>query len=426
MGTSKFHKFTTSYVMVYNRGYQDRGDVESAVTTKVKGVAYSNFSDDQLHVPDAYKPMYRRIWDVADQVIPASENNAFFVATNVIITPNQTIGLCPEVRVSTISEHSVTIDTHALPEVLYRLAPVSLWDDPAVPGAICDDDPYSCPIGEPFLLGNGVRTGRCSNETEGNPRTCEIHAWCPVEVNNMPLLVAFFILGDGLALLEGVQNYTVLLKNFIAFPKFGEEYRRRNILDSYTKEQLNSCHFDPKNDSYCPIFTLGTIIQEAGISNFTDIAISGGVVAIEISWDCNLDRDFKSHCLPKYEFRRLDDPNAKVAPGWNFRYAQYYRDDVRTLFKVFGIKFVVNVYGEARKFSIIPTLLNIGSGLALLGLAEVVCDLVVLYIFSKGPVYREAKYQVVHGEDAYKVSEGEEEEEVGRRDNRSYRTFRDS
>ena len=36
--------------------------------------------------------MYTRIWDVADYVIPPAENGAFFVATNVIITPNQTRG----------------------------------------------------------------------------------------------------------------------------------------------------------------------------------------------------------------------------------------------------------------------------------------------------------------------------------------------
>lgn len=37
--------------------------------------------------------LYTRIWDVADYVIPAAENGAFFVATNVIITPNQTRGM---------------------------------------------------------------------------------------------------------------------------------------------------------------------------------------------------------------------------------------------------------------------------------------------------------------------------------------------
>ena len=36
--------------------------------------------------------LYTRVWDVADYVIPPAENGAFFVATNVIITANQTRG----------------------------------------------------------------------------------------------------------------------------------------------------------------------------------------------------------------------------------------------------------------------------------------------------------------------------------------------
>ncbi len=36
--------------------------------------------------------IYTRVWDVADYVIPPAENGAFFVATNVIITANQSRG----------------------------------------------------------------------------------------------------------------------------------------------------------------------------------------------------------------------------------------------------------------------------------------------------------------------------------------------
>ena len=36
--------------------------------------------------------------------------------------------------------------------------------------------------------------------------------------------------------------------------------------------------------------------------------------------DCNLDLDFMKFCKPLYSFRRADDPNTNIAPGWNFRY----------------------------------------------------------------------------------------------------------
>ncbi|CAG0897907.1 unnamed protein product, partial [Darwinula stevensoni] len=88
-----------------------------------------------------------------------------------------------------------------------------------------------------------------------------------------------------------------------------------NFLEKHANEQLKPCRLHPEDDPYCPIFTLGTIIQEAGISNFSDIAVSGGVIAIEILWNCDLERDFQKHCLPKYEFRRIDDPEVVVEPG---------------------------------------------------------------------------------------------------------------
>ena len=44
----------------------------------------------------------QQVWDEADYVVPPAENGAFFVTTNVVITPNQTWGECPEVGDITI------------------------------------------------------------------------------------------------------------------------------------------------------------------------------------------------------------------------------------------------------------------------------------------------------------------------------------
>ena len=52
----------------------------------------------------------------------------------------------------------------------------------------------------------------------------------------------------------------------------------------------------------------------------------------------------------------------KIAPGLNYRRADYTGENRRTLYKTYGINFVVNVHGEAGKFSVIPTLLNLGAG----------------------------------------------------------------
>ena len=58
---------------------------------------YSQSSLGSLHLPPNLRGLYDRVWDEADYVVPPAENGAFFVTTNVVITPNQTLGTCPEV-----------------------------------------------------------------------------------------------------------------------------------------------------------------------------------------------------------------------------------------------------------------------------------------------------------------------------------------
>ena len=42
----------------------------------------------------------------------------------------------------------------------------------------------------------------------------------------------------------------------------------------------------------------GDMVAAAG-GNYTQLSISGGVVAVHIEWICNLDWDFQKYCLPK-------------------------------------------------------------------------------------------------------------------------------
>jgi hypothetical protein len=46
--------------------------------------------------------------------------------------------------------------------------------------------------------------------------------WCPIEVDELPL-------GKTKALMEKSEDYTVYIKNSIAFPFFGPEFVRNNL-----------------------------------------------------------------------------------------------------------------------------------------------------------------------------------------------------
>ncbi|XP_074244468.1 P2X purinoceptor 5 isoform X3 [Saimiri boliviensis] len=269
------------WVFLIKKGYQDVDtSLQSAVITKVKGVAFTNTSD-----------LGERLWDVADYVIPPQGENVFFVVTNLIVTPNQRQNVCAE--------------------------------NEDIPDGVCSED-SDCHPGEAVTAGNGVKTGRClwrDNSTRG---TCEIFAWCPLETRSRPAE----------PFLKEAEDFTIFIKNYIRFPKF----------------------------------------------NFSN---------------------------------RLDNKLSKsVSSGYNFRFAKYYRDaagaEFRTLIKAYGIRFDVMVNGKAGKFSIIPTVINLGSGVALMGAGAFFCDLVLIYLIKKREFYRDKKYEEVRGlEDSSQDAEDE-------------------
>lgn len=336
--------YVIGYVCVWKKGYQDTDTILSSVTTKVKGIALTNTTE-----------MGERIWDVADYIIPPQEDGSFFVLTNMIITPNQTQSKCAEIPTS---------------------------------ASLCSSH-KDCKRGFNDARGNGVRTGRCVPFSD-TVKTCEVLAWCPLEkTDDEP---------PDPPLLSDAENFTVLIKNSIRYPKFN--FNKRNILPNINSSYLTQCVFSRETDPDCPIFRLKDIVEEAQ-EDFQTMAVHGGVMGLQIRWDCDLDMP-DSWCMPRYTFRRLDnkDPDNNVAPGYNFRFAKYYKDsdgkEVRTLIKGYGIRFDVMVFGEAGKFHIVPTLLNIGAGLALLGLVAVICDWIVLTFMKRKHHYREQKYTYVN------------------------------
>ncbi|XP_053131092.1 P2X purinoceptor 5 isoform X2 [Hemicordylus capensis] len=271
--------------------------------------------------------------------------------TNLIVTPNQQQATCAE--------------------------------SSSVPDTLCYRD-QDCPAGEAVVAGNGVKMGRCLKVGSNMSGTCEILAWCPVEKKGK----------SKKPLLANAENFTVYIKNAIRFPKF--KFSKTNVLDTEDDAYLKTCRYGLEQPYY-PIFRLGNLIRWAG-SDFQEMGSEGGVIGIQIEWNCDLDKA-PTACNPHYSFSRLDSKFAEkaIASGYNFRFAKYYRDanntDFRTLIKAYGIRFDVMVNGKAGKFNIIPTVINVGSGLALMGAGAFFCDLVLLYLIKKSNFYRGKKYE---------------------------------
>uniref|UniRef100_W5MJ17 P2X purinoceptor n=1 Tax=Lepisosteus oculatus TaxID=7918 RepID=W5MJ17_LEPOC len=335
-------------MLFWNKEYQEYDQVVSSVTAKVKGVAVTNITD-----------VGEILWDAADYSGLSQGKNSFFVMTNAIVTNKQRQGKCAEVPGS---------------------------------GKICYRD-QDCTKGYSDQHSHGVQTGSCV-KYDTTRKTCQVVAWCPIESKNKP---------PKPALLESAENFTVLIKNNIRFPAFN--YIKRNILPHMNDTYLKSCMFSRRMDPLCPILRLGDIVQEAR-ENFSQMAVEGGVIGIQINWHCNLDRFFHK-CLPEYSFRRLDEKesNKTLYPGLNFRFARYNMNngiEERMLFKAFGIRFDVMVFGKAGRFSIIQLVIYIGSTLSYYALTTVFIDwFITTYLYPRCCAratknnYSEKKYETV-------------------------------
>lgn len=338
--------YVVLWVMIREKGYQKADHAVSGVTAKLKGIAFANITDNPS--------IGASVWDAADYVIPPQQNSAFFVMTNLVSTPGQSLGTCEE-------SHDVYKNN-------------------------CTDD-NDCMSGTLVMLGSGVQTGKCvpSTRIEGL-KVCEIYGWCPTEYDITP----------DPHLLSSAENFTVMLKNSIEFPLY--RVKRRNILEWMTKPFLQKCRYNPDDDElkYCPIFRLGDILKFSDAKN-KNIWKKGGMMSIHIEWNCDLDFDERK-CVPKYVFRRLDDFESPVAKGWNFRFCEHYFENgtrMRNMIKAYGIQFFITVYGKGGKFDVLTFSMNLGSGLALLGIATVLCDMIVLNITRKRSLYRRAKIDLV-------------------------------
>jgi hypothetical protein len=275
------------------------------------------------------------IWDSQDVVYPPKEPEALFVTTNFHETLEQSRQIC------TGSDESEK----------------------------CPCTPYDSTL-------NGINTGTC-NQTAGY---CQLYAWCPLE-NEGPT-----VKNNTLA---GIQQFSIFVRSTVRFPKWNG-IMANNANGTTTTKNYN-------------LFLVGDMIEATGYK-YEDFSMLGGAIAVVVHWDCNLDRDIQ-YCQPNFSFVRVDDPKKDTfSKGYNFRYANYYYlpdpnnpnqfSEHRDLFKVYGIRFIFLLTGQGGKFDIVPLIINIGSGLALLTVATLLSDMITLYILPERKFYNTVKYEM--------------------------------
>jgi hypothetical protein len=89
-----------------------------------------------------------------------------------------------------------------------------------------------------------------------------------------------------------------------------------------TGEFIQKCAYAEKRSPYCSVFKIEQILNEAEPDKDEQelMLLQGGIVKIEINWNCDYD-SFWLECLPVYNFKRFDfaSSKSKVLSGFNFR-----------------------------------------------------------------------------------------------------------
>ncbi|CAF1367905.1 unnamed protein product, partial [Didymodactylos carnosus] len=312
--------------------------VISAVTLKLKGMGYVNRLNRNEPV----------VIDGTDYTIPPVENAAVFIMTSFIQT-HQVRTRCEE------SRH--------------------------IKQAFCTSD-EQCANEYPYSNKSGRWTGNCLIKTNATIGLCELEGWCPVEDDK-----------QGRDHINDALNFTIFLKNFVEFPEF--DVVRKNF-----RSYMTSCIYN-KTNKLCPIFRLRQIVE--AVENDEDERASmlkhGAVIRLKIYWDCNFDLNVRK-CVPEYSFRRIDTKhkNENFSKGFNFRFVNNWKADNRSyriLKKAFGLRIIISVSGEGRKFDLITLTLNIGSIMGIFGVASMICEIFMLHLSSHSEFYKNLVFENV-------------------------------
>ena len=165
-------------------------------------------------------------------------------------------------------------------------------------------------------------------------------------------------------------------------------------MPNITNRYISQCMYTIDKDPFCPVFQVNYVLSlaEPDPKEKYQMLIKGGVVLIEIIWNCNF--DFGGHCLPQYSFRRFDTKESNTATGFNFRFANKFKMndlEYRVLYKAYGIRFIINVSGIAGKFNIIPLMMTIGAGFGLMSISVIIAELVMLHCTKEKKLYQKMK-----------------------------------
>mmetsp|Transcript_46032 Transcript_46032/g.103543 ORF Transcript_46032/g.103543 Transcript_46032/m.103543 type:complete len:426 (-) Transcript_46032:17-1294(-) len=218
------------------------------------------------------------------------------------------------------------------------------------------DNPTTCPC---------PKNGKC---TDGH---CEVQGWCPTigdfNTEKPPQ-------GALVENITGLESSVLHISASIAFPSIGN---RLFVMGNSP---------GAKNDF--KTIKLGDLLKTAQPPvELSDILLRGALISVAFFWNCDVVTD----CEPTVVIKRLDGGQGfQQKRAWTKRMGN---STVRDAMYMFGLRILVDSSGVGRRVSIPLIVLQMGSCLALLRVASISADFIMLKLYSKqrGEAYQRCK-----------------------------------
>lgn len=233
---------------------------------------------------------------------------------------------------------------------------------------VCEDESMPC-----------LTKDDCSKEVGAectSNRVCKEPSWCPVLQDGEPANEVYKL---------ETSNEMILVKSAIQYKLLAPEKVFHESMEPvmYPKAGFNA-------------ITLRQILLECSPPvRYEEVSELGAAIEVQWVWNCNV--DFPT-CEKKMVARRLDVTFDDQNIGFNFKWPFYNGGDTtmngeeRELKQMYGIRLYFRTVGTGQKVSMGIIIFKMSTGLALVGFAPIIADLMMLNCFKLSKKYTARKY----------------------------------
>merc|ERR1719235_2625627 len=202
---------------------------------------------------------------------------------------------------------------------------------------------------------------------------CQVAGWCPSlgdKNANKPPPEA--VVDE----LQGLDKIVLKIMSGIAFPGLGNRFFVTGGSPGATNQF--------KNITVKEVLALADPPQEMD----AELLKSGALIGVSFFWSCAVD---EGNCEPSVVIKRLDSGQGFVQK--RARYSRKGTEETREALYMNGLRILVDSSGMGKKASAVLAIIQVGSAIALIRVAAIVADNLMLYSLHYPKIKREAYYK---------------------------------